>query len=154
MTGGVSAARPTPAGATGCLILPVTAYVKDADIVLLGRAEAARENVVGATSMLYPLPVPATINGWLVTVTVKALWKGTTPPTIELRQSLGFGDPPFREHIGEDFLLFVRRLPPERALWPNSTPAVMSGFTAAPCSWRLADKIDLNDLGPSRPPVQ
>ena len=154
MTGGVSAARATMAGATGCLIRPVTAYVKDAEIVLLGRVEAARENFVGPNSILHPVPAPAAINGWIVTVTVKALWKGTTPPTIELHQSLGFGDPPFRDHVGEDFVLFVRRLTPERPLWPNSTPAVTSGFTAAPCSWRLAEKIDLSALGPSRLPVQ
>ena len=128
-----------------CLDLPVTAYVKDAEIVLLGRVDAVRWNFVDANN----------IDGSIVDITVKALWKGTTPRVIELRQTLDAEGPSFGSNVGQDFVLFVRRLTPERPL--NMHPikqVVTSGFTAQACTWRLAAKIDLTPLGPSRAPVE
>ena len=84
-------------------------------------------------------------------MTVKTLWKGSTPRQIELRQTLEAHEPEFWTNIGKDFVLSVRRLTPERPL-SLITPPVTSGFTAVSCAWRPAEKVDLNTLGRGRSP--
>jgi hypothetical protein len=136
MTGSVSAE---------CITVPLTSRIKDAEILMLARVDAAPN----------PAPnQPNFIDGThVVTVTVKTLWKGNTPRQIELRQNFNAENPPFWTSIGKDLVLSVRRLTLERPLGtPTMKPFVASGFTAEACNWRLAEKVDLNKLGRGRSP--
>jgi len=104
-----------------------------------------------------PNPAPDQPNfilgTYVVNVTVKTLWKGNTPRQIEFRQRFNPEEPPFWTSIGKDLVLSVRRLTPQRPLLVI-TPPVTSGFTAESCGWRLAEKVDLKDLGRGRLPEQ
>lgn len=96
---------------------------------------------------------PNIIDGTIVNVTVKTLWKGSTPRQIELRQTLNAEAPEFWGSIGKDFVLSVRRLTPERPLGsPSMKPLVTSGFTAEACNWRLAENVDVSVFGRGRSP--
>ena len=133
----------TARGSAECIDVPVTRLAGDAEILMLARVDAVRGN---------PVPgQPNDINGSIVNVMVKTLWKGSTPRQIELRQTLEVPEPPFWTNIGKDFVLSVRRLTPERPL-SLRTPPVTSGFTAVSCDWRAAEKVDLNALGRGRSP--
>ena len=139
MTGRVSAE---------CTTAPITSYVRDAEIVLLGRIDAARWTYVDRD----------TVDGTIVNVTVKTLWKGSTPRQIELRQPLEVHLPDFMAGVGQDIVLFVRRLTPERPLRPRDAsatrPTVTDGYTAESCASRFAGDVDLSVLGTGRPPRQ
>ena len=138
MTGGVSA---------DCLEGPLTRWVKDMDILMLARVDAAPNPIPG-----HPNFVEGT---FVVNVTVKTLWKGSTPRQIELRQNFNAECPPFWSNIGKYLVLSVRRLTPARPLEiPSRQPLITSGFTAESCSWRLAENVDLSAFGRGRSPNQ
>ena len=126
-----------------CIDVPVTRLAGDAEILMLARVDAVRGN---------PVPgQPNSIDGSIVNVTVKTLWKGSTPRQIELRQTLEAHEPEFWTNIGKDLVLSVRRLTPEQPL-SFIKPPVTSGFTAVSCGWRPAGTVDLNALGRGRSP--
>lgn len=97
---------------------------------------------------------PNFIEGtFVVNLTVKTLWKGSTPRQIELRQTFMAEGPPFWSNIGKDLVLSVRRLTTDRPLGtPSIKPLVTSGFTAEACNWHLAERVDLSALGGGRSP--
>jgi len=139
------------AAATGrvsaeCIDVPVTRLARDAEMLMLARVDAA------------PNPIPDHPNfiegTFVVNVTVKTLWKGSTSRQIELRQNFNAEGPPFWSNVGKDLVLAVRRLTPARPLETRSSrqPLITAGFTAEACNWRPADKVDLNKLGRGRSP--
>jgi hypothetical protein len=128
-----------------CLITSTSTLARSAEILMLARVDDVRGNPVNPDD-------PRTINGTIVNVTVKTLWKGSTPRQIQL-QTLNAEGPDFWGNIGKDFVLSVRRLTPERPL-PLREPPVTSGFTAEACNWRLAEKVDLSVFGRGRSPDQ
>jgi hypothetical protein len=125
-----------------CIAVPTSTLVRNAEILMLARVDAAPN----------PSPEqPNFIDGtFVVTVTVKTLWKGSTPRQIQLRQTYMAEGPPFWENIGNDLVLSVRRLTTERPLDHPIKPPVTSGFTAEPCSSVKA--ADLDALGRGRSP--
>jgi hypothetical protein len=146
------------AAATGrvsaeCIDVPVTSLARSAEILMLARVDAVRGNPVPGR----PNAIDGTvmIDGTIVNVTVKTLWKGSTPRQIELRQTLEAHEPQLWTSVGQEFVLSVRRLTPRRPLgagYANIKPPVTAGFTAVACDWRPADKVDLNKFGRGRSP--
>ena len=106
-----------------CVDFPVQNLMNTAEIVLLGRIDAVRFNMVDANAATHSI----------YTVSVKELWKGTTPRVIELHQRFIGGGIDFWGEIGKDYVLFVRTITPEQPLSVSNGPNVTSGFVAAEC---------------------
>jgi hypothetical protein len=136
---GLSLARPV--SALECMFVPLETSMKEAEIVLLGRIDAVRFNMVSADSASHSI----------VTITVTELWKGTTPRAIELHQPFIGGGINFWTETRQDYVLFVRKITPERPLLPVH-PNVTSGFLANECISKPATLVDLKALGPGRAP--
>jgi hypothetical protein len=132
-----------PAAALECIAIPLETSMQFADIVLLGRIEAVQLRV----------PSPDGRVRRVVTVSVKALWKGALPAEIELHQPVIAGGINFEQEVGKDYVLFVRRFSPEQPLSPAVPGDFTSGFVAAECTSKPAATFDLKALGLSRPPL-
>ena len=129
-----------------CVITSLDTRLKDADIVMLAQVDGIRGISVDPAE-------PNIINGTIVRLTVKTLWKGSTPRQIELRQTTSPEEPNFWQLIGKDLVLFVRRLTPERPHWAlNIKPPLTSGYTVEPCS--VPEKMDLSVFGKGRSPIE
>jgi hypothetical protein len=131
-----------------CIAASTSSLTRTAEILMLARVDGVRGNPANPAD-------PNTINGTIVNVTVKTLWKGRTPRQIELRQTLSVHEPAFWSNIGKDLVLSVRRLTPQRPLgagYDAIQSPVTSGFTAEACNWRVAEKVDLSVFGRGRAP--
>jgi hypothetical protein len=126
-----------PVAALECIDVPLEILMKREEIVLLGRIDAVRLSTVSAH--------------FTVTITVKELWKGTTPSVIELQQPVIAGGIEFWTETGKDNVLFVRTITPEQPLYINAY-SLRSGFVAAECISKPAAQFDLKALGPSGAP--
>jgi hypothetical protein len=70
-----------------CIDASVTRLARTAEIFMLARVDAAPNPIPG---------LPNFVKGtYVVSVTVKTLWKGNTPRQIELRQAFNPEEPPF-----------------------------------------------------------
>ena len=81
-----------PASALECIEVPLDTLMKREEIVLLGRIEAVRSNMVSANAASHAI----------VTISVKQLWKGKTPAVIELHQPFVGGGINFWTETGKE----------------------------------------------------
>ena len=128
--------------ALDCIQVPIPRAAAESEIVLFGRVESAR-NVIDAD--------PIVPYYYVASVRVFALWKGSTPSVIELAQSPVVGGMDLPNHVGTNYLFFLRRLSAGAPLGPHWS--VTSGYTAHECISKQTPNSDYvgRELGKSYP---
>jgi hypothetical protein len=143
--GFVMLAAPRPLLGLECLEIPLATAIAKSDIVLHGRVTATR----------WALLSPITATHSVVTIEVRALWKGSTPRQIHLYQPIILGGIDYHHAIGEEFVIFGQALTPQRVAQAFSLnpPIDQSGFTAFECITKRVSPGLLRELGEGRLPV-
>jgi hypothetical protein len=138
-------AGPRPLLGLECVETPLATAIAKSDIVLHGRVTATRWALLSATSATHSV----------VTIEVRALWKGSTPKQIHLYQPIIGGGIDYHRAIGDEFVIFGQALTPQRvAHMFTLNPAIdPSGFIAFECITKHVSAGLLRELGEGRLPV-